>query len=87
MLKIAHTTFMDEKKQIDKTTEQLSKAEREILQEHTSKIAVQLNHYLDLKKQKLYLKKKLKHSQIDEVKQELMRAGKNAGNDIEPNQW
>ena len=62
---------MDEKKQIDKTAEELSEAEREILEEHTNKIATQLNHYINLKRKKLYLKKKLKHTQIEEIKNEL----------------
>ena len=62
---------MKEIEQIDKTTQELNEAEKQILDEHTKKTANQLSHYLSLKKQKLYLKKKYKHNQIDEIKQEL----------------
>ena len=64
---------MKEVEQIDKTTEELSQAEKDILDEHTKKTATQLNHYINLKRKKLYLKKKLKHAKIEEIKEELMQ--------------
>ncbi len=57
--------------QIDKATSELNEAEKQILNEHTKKTANQLSHYLNLKKQKLYLKKKLKHNQVEEIKKEI----------------
>ena len=62
---------MKELEQIDKTTEELSQAEKDILDEHTKKTATQLNHYINLKRKKLYLKKKLKHAKIEEIKEEV----------------
>lgn len=62
---------MKEVEQIDKTTEELSQAEKDILDEHTKKTATQLSHYLNLKRKKLYLKKKLKHTEIERVKEEI----------------
>ena len=57
--------------QIDKATSELNEEEKQILNEHTKKTANQLSHYLNLKKQKLYLKKKLKHNQVEEIKKEI----------------
>ena len=62
---------MNNKEQIDKTTSELNEIERQILNQHTQKTVEQLNHYLNLKKQKLYLKKKLKKQENEQVKKEL----------------
>lgn len=67
---------MTNKEQITKTTDELNLAEKEILDEHTKKTAQQLNHFLNLKKKKLYLKKSLKKENEQFVKQELKNLNK-----------
>lgn len=56
---------------IDKTNEELNALEKQILDEHTEKTAAQLSHYLELKKKKLYLKKKFNAQHLDDVKSTL----------------
>ena len=68
---ITNNINMNNKEQIDKTTSELNEIERQILNQHTQKTVEQLNHYLNLKKQKLYLKKKLKKQENEQVKKEL----------------
>ncbi len=68
---ITNNINMNNKEQIDKTTSELNEIERQILNQHTQKTVEQLNHYLNLKKQKLYLKKKLKKQENEQIKKEL----------------
>lgn len=68
---IAHNKNMKELKTIEKTTEELNELEKQILDEHTEKTSSQLSHYLELKKQKLYLKKKLNAKHAEDVKNEI----------------
>jgi len=71
LMHFEHTKYMKEIEQIDKLVEELSFAEKEILEEHTKKTAQQLNHFLNLKKKKLYLKKKVKQNQLEKIKEEI----------------
>ena len=68
---ITNNINMNNKEQIDKTTSELNEIEKQILNQHTQKTVEQLNHYLNLKKQKLYLKKKLKKQENEQIKKEL----------------
>ena len=68
---------MTNKEQLTKTTDELNQAEKEILDEHTKKTAQQLNHFLNLKKKKLYIKKSLKKENEEKIKDELKNISKN----------
>lgn len=61
---------------IEKTNAELTDLEKQILDEHTEKTATQLCHYINLKRKKLYLKRKINDEQIENVKQALFRHSK-----------
>lgn len=69
--KNTNTTHMKEIETIEKTNAELSELEKQILDEHTEKTAQQLSHYIELKRKKLYLKKKLNDKRVESIKSEL----------------
>lgn len=70
-LKKSNTIRMKEIETIEKTNFELSELEKQILDEHTEKTAQQLAHYIELKRKKLYLKKKLNDQRVESIKSEL----------------
>ena len=67
---------MKEIETIEKTNDELSELEKQILDEHTEKTAQQLEHYIKLKRKKLYFKKKLNDKRAECVKTELKKFSK-----------
>lgn len=71
--KMTNTISMKTIEIIEKTNAELTDLEKQILDEHTEKTATQLSHYINLKRKKLYLKRKINDEQIENIKQALAR--------------
>ena len=71
--KMTNTISMKTIEIIEKTNAELTDLEKQILDEHTEKTATQLSHYINLKRKKLYLKRKINDEQIENIRQALAR--------------